>query len=202
MQLLDYELEQSKLGFTGESRTKEWDEIDLSTPENRKELMEVLICQKAKRGEDITQCLKVLDYLKTQTEENKLYDILAQEVKERSVFNSLQRVCITSFAILGMIAFSHGVLSRSENPTISNSVERNQFFSEGDANGRRSDAFSTRRSANGDRSDRKNQLPSFESGKPDGKSNNYRTDSDRNGNIQGQQNSTTRLVSTKPTKSC
>ncbi|MCC2692836.1 hypothetical protein [Nodularia sp. LEGE 04288] len=146
MQLLDYELEQSKLGFTGESRTTEWDEIDLSTPENRKELMEVLICQKAKRGEDITQCLKVLDYLKRRTGENKLYDILAQEVRERSIFNSLQRVCITSFAILGMIAFSHGVLSRSQtqNPTVSNSVERNQFFSEGDA-------FSTRRSAKGDR---------------------------------------------------
>ncbi|WP_414529394.1 hypothetical protein [Nodularia chucula] len=178
MQLLDYELEQSKLGFTGESKTTEWDAIDLATPENRKELMEVLICQKVKRGEDITQCLKVLDYLKRRTEENKLYDILAQEVKERSVFNSLQRVCITSFAILGMIAFSHGVLSRSQtqNPTVSNSVERNQFFSEGDA-------FSTKRSANGDR---KNQLPSVESGKPDDKANNYRTDNERNGNIQGQ----------------
>lgn len=154
MQLLDYESEHGKLGFTGESKTTEWDEwdsIDLSTPENRKELMEILICQKAKKGEDITQCLKVLHYLKRRTEENKLYDILAQEVKERSVFNSVQRVCITSFAILGMIAFSHGVLSRSQtqtqNPTIFDSLEHNNFLPEsdavmptgGDAFGKRSD---------------------------------------------------------------
>ncbi|GAX38839.1 hypothetical protein [Nodularia sp. NIES-3585] len=139
MQLL--ELEDINSPFTDKSQIPEWDEIDLSTPENRQELMEALICQKAKKGEDITQCLQVLDYLKRRTEENKLYDILAQEVRERSIFNSLQRVCITSFAILGMIAFSHGALSRSQsqNPTVSNSVERNQFFSEGDANGRRSD---------------------------------------------------------------
>jgi hypothetical protein len=160
MQLL--ELEDINSPFTDKSQIPEWDEIDLSTPENRKELMEVLICQKAKRGEDITQCLKVLDYLKRRTEENKLYDILAQEVRERSIFNSLQRVCITSFAILGMIAFSHGVLSRSQNPTVSNSVERNQFFSESDA-----------------------VLPTG-SNKPDGIANAYRTHHEQKGKIQGQ----------------
>lgn len=112
MQLL--ELENINSSFRETSAFPQWDEIDLSTPERRKEKLEILICQKAQRGEDITQCLQVLDYLKRRTGENKLYDILTQQAKERSIFHSLQRVCITSFALLGMIAFCHGVLARTE----------------------------------------------------------------------------------------
>jgi hypothetical protein len=112
MQLLS--LENTNSSFSETSEFPEWDELDLSTSERRKERMEILICQKAQRGEDITQCLQVLDYLKRRTGENKLYDILTQQAKERSIFHSLQRVCITSFALLGMIALCHGVLSRTE----------------------------------------------------------------------------------------
>lgn len=160
MQLLELEINSS---FRETSENPGWDEIDLSTPELRKEQMEILICQKAQRGEDITQCLQVLDYLKRRTGENKLYDILAQQAKERTVFHSLQRVCITSFALLGMIALCHGVLARTETrqPGVYDVLlERNQ--QQGDS------------------------IAPAGSSKPDGTSNNYRTDNERNGSIQGQ----------------
>ncbi|MBE9053755.1 hypothetical protein IQ243_25815 [Nostocales cyanobacterium LEGE 11386] len=166
MQLLELELKEINSSFNDNSKPREWDEIDLSTPESRKERMEVLICQKAQKGEDITQCLQVLDYLKRRTGENKLYDILAQQAKERSVFNSLQRVCITSFAILGMIAFCHGVLTREnqQQPSVSNgSIEHNQFVQEGDKPDGIANAYRTERSAG-----------------------RYRTDNEYNGRIQGQ----------------
>ncbi|WP_180277677.1 hypothetical protein [Nostoc sp. 'Peltigera malacea cyanobiont' DB3992] len=40
----------------------------------------------------------------------------AEVVRERSAFNSLQRVIITAFAILGMIAFLNGAF-RSVKPS-------------------------------------------------------------------------------------
>ncbi|MHC0068345.1 hypothetical protein ACWATR_36690 [Nostoc sp. UIC 10890] len=45
----------------------DWDDINLSTPERRIERLEILLCQKVHKGEDISQCLQVLEYLKNCT---------------------------------------------------------------------------------------------------------------------------------------
>ena len=40
-----------------------WDDINLSTPERRIERLEILLCQKVHKAEDISRCLQVLEYL-------------------------------------------------------------------------------------------------------------------------------------------
>ncbi|MFN6568221.1 hypothetical protein [Dendronalium sp. ChiSLP03b] len=90
---------------------------DLSTPLRRKEQLEILLCQKVQTGEDISSCMKALQYCKQEeTKQDQLQKMWTEVVKERSVFNSLQRVAITVFAILGMIAVFNGAF-KSKNPS-------------------------------------------------------------------------------------
>ncbi|MBD2473196.1 hypothetical protein [Nostoc sp. FACHB-145] len=49
-----------------------WDEINLSTPELRQQHLEILLCQRLKNGEDISQCLQALEHLRNQEVEQKL----------------------------------------------------------------------------------------------------------------------------------
>ncbi|MBW4457304.1 MAG: hypothetical protein KME55_34145 [Nostoc indistinguendum CM1-VF10] len=95
------------------TQVKLWDERDLSTGDRRREHLEILLCQKVQIGEDPTLCEKVLDYLYLSAFQQKLNRITVQKEKERSVFNSLQQVIITSFAILGMFAFLAAASNKS-----------------------------------------------------------------------------------------
>lgn len=49
----------------------DWDEISLSTLDLRLERLEILLCQKTKNGEDISQCLQALQYLKERAEDQQ-----------------------------------------------------------------------------------------------------------------------------------
>ncbi|WGV29052.1 hypothetical protein [Halotia branconii] len=89
--------------------------IDLSTPERRQEQLEILLCQKAQKGEDVSPLIEALYYLTSaQTKEDQFKKVWNEVVKEKSVFNSFQRVIITAFAVLGMIAFFNGVFKSNE----------------------------------------------------------------------------------------
>ncbi len=107
----------------------DWDEIYLYNPERRQQYLEILMCQKVRKGEDITLCMTALNYLNSSTVEQKINQIVVQSAKEKSTFASLQRVCITSFAILGMIAFLSGVCNpvRSPSRATPSVVERHQI---------------------------------------------------------------------------
>jgi hypothetical protein len=61
----------------------EWDDINLSSPELRQERLEILICQKLKNGEDISQCLQVLDYLKAKTVEEHLSKMFIKRIRDK-----------------------------------------------------------------------------------------------------------------------
>ncbi|MEJ6486119.1 hypothetical protein N0Y54_33490 [Nostoc punctiforme UO1] len=64
----------------------DWDDINLSTPERRIERLEILLCQKVHKGEDISQCLQVLEYLKNCTTHQKLEGsnaVLSDPVKNK-----------------------------------------------------------------------------------------------------------------------
>lgn len=89
--------------------------IDFSTPERRQEQLEILLCQKLQKGEDASSCIEALHYFtwKERTSD-QLQEVWTEAIKERSVFNAFQRVIITAFAILGMIAFFNGVFKSGE----------------------------------------------------------------------------------------
>ncbi|MDF5739721.1 hypothetical protein [Nostoc sp. S13] len=90
---------------------------DSFTISQQKEQLENLLYQKVQQGEDISPCIEALYYLASkQTTEDQLQVMWAEVVRERSAFNSLQRVIITAFAILGMIAFFNGAF-RSVKPS-------------------------------------------------------------------------------------
>lgn len=78
----------------------DWDEINLSTRERRIERLEILLCQKVKKGEDISQCLRILEYLKNETVEQKLQDVFVQRVKQKLIFDYWKKVGATSLVIL------------------------------------------------------------------------------------------------------
>lgn len=77
------ELQQTKLW-------DDWDDINLSSSERRIERLEILLCQKVHRGEDISQCLQVLDYLKNCTTHQKLESVFFRRVHSKMTFNSWQ----------------------------------------------------------------------------------------------------------------
>ncbi|MDM9385686.1 hypothetical protein QUB80_34080 [Chlorogloeopsis sp. ULAP01] len=83
--------------------------LDLTTLERRKESLEILLCQKVQRGEDTSQCMQALHFFRDKAVEQQLYKLQLQQKKEQATFNSLQRVVVTAFAILGLIAFFNGV---------------------------------------------------------------------------------------------
>ncbi|MBW4689937.1 MAG: hypothetical protein KME40_33855 [Komarekiella atlantica HA4396-MV6] len=88
--------------------------INLSSGIDNRESLEALVFQKLHSGEDTTQAIAFLSYLKSTALEKEQHKRLQQEVQEKSVFNSLQRVMITAFAILGMIAFLDRVFNAQE----------------------------------------------------------------------------------------
>lgn len=85
-----------------------WDAIDLSTPLSRQNCLETLLCQKVQTNEDIVPTITALVFLRSQFIDQEQRKLKIQQEREKSVFDSLQRVIITSFAILGMIAFFAG----------------------------------------------------------------------------------------------
>ena len=90
---------------------------DSFTIPQQKERLENLLYQKVQQGEDISPCIEALYYLASkETTQDQLQVMWAEVIKERSAFNSLQRVIITAFAILGMIAFLNGAF-RSVKPS-------------------------------------------------------------------------------------
>ena len=87
-------------------QTSQLPDIDSPDGEQRKQELEILLYQKVRNGEDVTPCLDALYYLNsTDTKLEQFQQMWTQVAQERSVFNSFQRVIITAFAILGMIAF-------------------------------------------------------------------------------------------------
>ncbi|MHC5721323.1 MAG: hypothetical protein ACYTX0_57230, partial [Nostoc sp.] len=75
------ELQQTKLW-------DDWDDINLSTTERRIERLEILLCQKVHKGEDISECLQVLEYLKNRTTQQKLESVFFRRVQSQVTFNS------------------------------------------------------------------------------------------------------------------
>jgi|GEM_PF-1555559 hypothetical protein len=110
---------------------KEWDEIDLSTPELRQKSIEILMRQKTQRGEDISQCLQVLEYLKNENVEKKLQDIFIHRVKQKLIFDSWRKVGKTSLVILVVITCYAGLFTflnsfRATNSLLQLSGQREQ----------------------------------------------------------------------------
>ncbi|MHC5761513.1 hypothetical protein [Nostoc sp.] len=68
----------------------DWDDINLSTPERRIERLEILLCQKVHKGEDISECLQVLEYLKNRTTQQKLESVFFKQVQSKMTFNLWQ----------------------------------------------------------------------------------------------------------------
>lgn len=82
----------------------DWDEINLSTPERRIEQLEILLCQKIHKGEDISQCLEVLQYLKNRTTTEKVETVIFQEIQNKLTFKYWQR--IGQAALIFLVAIS------------------------------------------------------------------------------------------------
>lgn len=82
----------------------DWDEINLSTPERRIERLEILLCQKVHKGEDISQCLQVLEYLKNCTTQQKLESVFFRRVQTKLAFNSWQ--IIGQATLISLVAIS------------------------------------------------------------------------------------------------
>lgn len=82
----------------------DWDEINLSTPERRIERLEILLCQKVHKGEDISQCLQVLAYLKNRTTEQKLESVFFQRLQTKLALNSWQ--IIGQATLISLVAIS------------------------------------------------------------------------------------------------
>jgi hypothetical protein len=99
----------------------DWDDINLSTPERRIERLEILLCQKIHQGEDISQCLQVLEYLKNRTTEQKLESVFFQQVQSKLAFNSWQKVSQAALAFLIVITCLAGLFKLAGLATSNNS---------------------------------------------------------------------------------
>ncbi len=82
----------------------DWDDINLSTPERRIERLEILLCQKVHKGEDISQCLQVLEYLKNSTTHQKLESVFFRQVHSKVTFNLWQ--IIGQATLISLVAIS------------------------------------------------------------------------------------------------
>ncbi|MBW4426942.1 MAG: hypothetical protein RM049_11085 [Nostoc sp. DedQUE04] len=82
----------------------DWDDINLSTPERRIERLEILLCQKVHKGEDISECLQVLEYLKNCTTHQKLESVFFRRVHSKMTFNSWQ--IIGQATLISLVAIS------------------------------------------------------------------------------------------------
>ncbi|UKP01031.1 hypothetical protein [Nostoc sp. UHCC 0870] len=81
----------------------DWSDIFLSTPEERIERLEVLLCQKVYRGEDISQCLTALEYIQNRVTEQKLEPIVLKRVQFKLTVTSWYKVSQTLLALLIVI---------------------------------------------------------------------------------------------------
>ncbi|MBD2440567.1 hypothetical protein [Nostoc sp. FACHB-110] len=100
-----------------------WDEINLSTPELRQQHLEILLCQKLKNGEDISQCLQALEHLKNQKVEHKLSEIYIKKVRNKYRLEILEKVGVIAMVVFiaftcSLAAFHIVNSSSSNNPTI------------------------------------------------------------------------------------
>ncbi|MBW4558069.1 MAG: hypothetical protein KME59_19475 [Trichormus sp. ATA11-4-KO1] len=94
-----------------------WDETDLYNPEHRKEKLEILLCQKAQQGDDVSSLIEALGYFKNTQNEQQWQKIVRRQTQEQLTFDSLQRILITAFAVLGVICFFDKVLNPTESIT-------------------------------------------------------------------------------------
>ena len=87
------------------------------TTQQQRAQLEALLYEKVEQGQDISSCVQALDYLNSKDKtQDQLQKMWTEVVRERSVFNTLQRVVFTAFAILGMIAILNGAF-KSARPT-------------------------------------------------------------------------------------
>lgn len=82
----------------------DWDDINLSTPERRIERLEILLCQKVHKGEDISECLQVLEYLKNRTTQQKLESVFFRRVQSQLTSKSWQ--IIGQATLISLVAIS------------------------------------------------------------------------------------------------
>ena len=82
----------------------DWDDINLSTSERRIERLEILLCQKVHKGEDISECLQVLEYLKNRTTQQKLESVFFRRVQSQLTSNSWQ--IIGQATLISLVAIS------------------------------------------------------------------------------------------------
>lgn len=82
----------------------DWDDINLSTPERRIERLEILLCQKVHKGEDISECLQVLEYLKNRTTQQKLESVFFKRVQSQLTSNSWK--IIGQATLISLVAIS------------------------------------------------------------------------------------------------
>lgn len=82
----------------------DWDDINLSTPERRIERLEILLCQKVYKGEDISECLQVLEYLKNRTTQQKLESVFFRRVQSQLTSNSWK--IIGQATLISLVAIS------------------------------------------------------------------------------------------------
>jgi hypothetical protein len=83
--------------------------------------LETLLCERVKEGGDVHSVLSALHYFKDHDSQEYWYSTFRKQYQERSIFESLQRVFITAFAVLGMIV----VFDRVFNPTTTTSNNPN-----------------------------------------------------------------------------
>lgn len=108
------ELQQTKLW-------DDWDDINLSTSELRIERLEILLCQKVHKGEDISQCLQVLEYLKNRTTHQKLESVFFRQVQSKLTFNSWQIIGQATLIFLVAIPCCFATYKIATSPISNNS---------------------------------------------------------------------------------
>ncbi len=108
------ELQQTKLW-------DDWDDINLSTPERRIERLEILLCQKVHKCEDISECLQVLEYLKNRTTHQKLESVFFRQVQSKLTFNSWQIIGQATLIFLVAIPCCFATYKIATSPISNNS---------------------------------------------------------------------------------
>jgi len=91
-----------------------WDKPKVINPAvSQVENLEMLLVEKAQRGEDVTGTIQALEYFQSSKNDQYWHKIYYGQTKERQTFETVQRVIITAFAILGIIIF----LAKVQNPS-------------------------------------------------------------------------------------
>lgn len=82
---------------------------------NQIQELETLLCERVKQGEDVEPIVHALEYFKSNDSEQYWYNTFRRKYQERSTFESLQRVVITAFAVLGMVVVFDRVFNAPTN---------------------------------------------------------------------------------------